>query len=387
MLDFTYTNKAEIIFGKEALHMLPTILEKQAVTSVLCIYAGDFIKELGIMKHIESTCQTMEIHLLLCDKVVPNPKVELVRSLVNTTKKNKVDLIIAAGGGSVMDTAKAVAIGAYYEGDVWDFFITDVLPNKAIPIVAIPTLPASGSETSNATIISNGCFKKGFEHDTIIPKYALINPEYTLTLPNYQTSCGCADILSHLLERYFTDEKHVDTTDYLIEGAIQALLLNAKRLIKNPLDYNARAEVQWLSTLSHNGILDTGRMACWGSHRIEHELSAQYDITHGEGMAIVFPAWCQYMAEKKPEKLAQLANRVFHIDYHNHSHIEMALILAQKLKAFFASLHLATSLKELNITSNDFELMAQRATSQSSTVGHYVPLNKQDIIHILNLAL
>lgn len=228
----------------------------------------------------------------------------------------------------------------------------------------------------------------GGEDDVIIPQFAIMNPLHTLELPPYQTACGCADILSHLLERYFSNELHTDTTDYLIEGAIQALLLNAERLLKNPKNYDARAEIQWLASIAHSGILDTGRIPCWGSHRIEHELSAQYNLTHGEGMAVVLVAWCKYMAENNPDKLAQLASRVFQVDLTIFSRKEAACILADKLNQFFKLLNLRTSLTEFGITNIDFKDMANRATNNdTNTVGHYLPLHAKEIVDILNLAL
>ena len=230
--------------------------------------------------------------------------------------------------------------------------------------------------------------KLGFEDDMIIPKFAIMNPKYTLGLPAYQTSCGCADILSHLLERYFSDVSHTDTTDYMIEGAIKAALVNSLRLMKEPADYNARAEIQWLASIAHNGILDTGRAADWGSHRIEHELSAQYGITHGEGMAVVLVAWCRYMAKIKPYKLAQLANRVFGIDSYHYTEEEMACLLADKLEDFFKSLNLKTTLTEMGIDDTHFEEMAVRATNNdTSPVGHYVSLHVKEFVDILRLAV
>ena len=250
----------------------------------------------------------------------------------------------------------------------------------------ITTLPASGSETSNAAILSNGPWKLGFEDDRIIPQFAIMNPRYTLGLPPYQTSCGVADILSHLLERYFTDVRHTDVTDYLIEGAVQALLLNGERLMKNPDDLDARAEIQWLASVAHNNLLDTGRIGDWGSHRIEHELSAQYGITHGEGMAVVLVAWTRYMAKVKPWKLAQLAVRVFHVDPYGYTEEEQAEILSEKLREYFVSLHLKTTLTELGIGPEHFGEMAARAT-RNGPVGHYVPLDPERFQVILRLAL
>ena len=223
-----------------------------------------------------------------------------------------------------------------------------------------------------------------------------MDPAYTAGLPKYQTAVGIADVLAHLLERYFSDEKNSDTTDYLIEGAIRALILNGKRLISllekgeektKYEDYiNARAEVQWLASVAHNNFLDAGRSADWGSHRIEHELSAQYNITHGEGMAVVFVAWTKYIAKVKPWRLALLANRVFGVDTFDYTEEERALILSDKLKEFFKELGVATTLTELGIDDKDFQVMADRAT-RNGTVGHYEKLDSEKIKAILTLAL
>ena len=388
MVNFQYHNPARIIFGEHSEQEIQALLAQYKATSLLLVYSGDFIKDLGIWSTVKEACAQLKIDFYECDKVVPNPLIELVRELVTLGKEKKVDFILAVGGGSAMDTAKAVALGIPYEKDVWDFFTGNATPIDAIPVGAITTLPASGSETSNCSIISSDLMKLGCEADCIIPKFAIMNPTFTMGLPAYQTSCGCADILSHLLERYFSDTPNVDTTDFMIEGAIKAVMLNSMRLIKDPSNYNARAEIQWLASIAHNGILDTGRCADWGSHRIEHELSAQYGITHGEGMAVVLIAWSKYMSVHKPEKLAQLANRVFGIDYHDHTLSEMALLLADELTIFFKNLNLRTTLTEMNITDEHFQVMANRATNQnSSTVGHYLPLHTEEFISILKLAL
>ena len=255
MLNFHYNNPAQIFFGDGAQQNIYQLLKKYKVTSLMFVYSGDFIKTLGIWDVIKDACSRLDIDFLECGDVVPNPKIELIRKLVAVSKEHSVDFVLAAGGGSSVDTAKAIALGIPYGGDVWDFFDGTAAPEYAVSVGAITTLPASGSETSNAAIISNGLMKLGFEDDMIIPKFAIMNPKYTLGLPAYQTSCGCADILSHLLERYFSDVSHTDTTDYMIEGAIKAALVNSLRLMKEPADYNARAEIQWLASIAHNGIL------------------------------------------------------------------------------------------------------------------------------------
>lgn len=351
------------------------------------VYSGDFIKQLGIFQTVKDACEKLKIDFYENGSVVPNPSIELVRELAAMGKEKNVDFVLAVGGGSAIDTAKALALAIPYEGDAWDFFEQGVTPKTVLPVGVITTLPASGSETSNCAILSNGEWKLGFEDDAIIPKFAIMNPEFTVGLPDYQTSCGVADILSHLLERYFSDVKHTDVTDYLLEGAVKALLVNGKKIVENPKDLDVRAEIQWLASIAHNNLLATGRIADWGSHRIEHELSAQYGITHGEGMAVVLVAWTKYAATVKPWKLAQLAQRVFDVDSATADE-KSAEILSGKLNEFFKLLNLKTTLSELNIDSKDFETMAQRATQNGTqTVGRYIPLDQKRIVEILQLAL
>lgn len=381
---FRYYNPSEIFFGDGAENELGKLLAKHQVRSLLLVYSGDFIKELGIYGLVQNVCEEQGITLFENGTVVPNPKIELVRELTVLGKREQIDFVLAVGGGSAIDTAKAVALGIPYRGDVWDFYSQDVQPEKALGIGVITTLPASGSETSNCSILSNGLYKQGVEHDLVIPKFAIMNPRYTLGLPAYQTACGTADILSHLLERYFSDTPHTDVTDYLIEGAVSALLINGERVIRQPGDYDVRAEIQWIASIAHNNLLDTGRNPDWGSHRIEHELSAQYDIAHGEGMAVVLLAWLRYAAGEKPDKPAQLANRVFGIDEYNYSRTEMVLKLAEQLEQFFKKLGLKTSFEQLDVREEDFEVMAMRATKNNTqTVGHYLPLDAGKIISIL----
>lgn len=386
MIGFEYYNPAKIVFGEDSEQQLTALLKENKVSSLLLVYSGDFIKDLGIYSVIEKAVKELGIAFSENGNVVPNPEVDLVRQLVEQGKKDKVDFVLAVGGGSSIDTAKAVALGIPYDGDVWDFFDKGILPKEVLNIGVIATTASSGSETSNASIISNGEWKLGFEDDRIIPKFAIMNPKYTAGLPLYQTAVGIADVLAHLLERYFSDTQHSDVTDYLIEGGIRALLLNADRLLDDLSDINARAEIQWLASVAHNNFLDAGRSADWGSHRIEHELSAQYHIVHGEGMAVVLLAWIRYVAERKPWRPALLASRVFGVDAHDYDEKERAIILAEKLEAFFKSLELKTTLTELEIDDKDFEIMAKRATRNGS-VGHYELLDADSIQEILKLAL
>ncbi|MCH3962209.1 MAG: iron-containing alcohol dehydrogenase [Solobacterium sp.] len=387
MLDFEYINPARIIFGENPYGKIADQLSRLKVKSLLMVYSGDFIKTLGIYQEIKRICSEQHITFISNGNVVPNPKIELVHDLISVGRDNHVDFVLAVGGGSSVDTAKATALGIPYTGDVWDFFEGKAEPVSVLPIGVISTIPASGSETSNAAIISNGLNKLGFESEFIIPKFAVMNPQYTRTLPIYQSACGISDILSHLLERYWTNTEHVDTTDYLIEGAAKAVMLNGKRIMKHPDDYNARAEIQWLASISHNNLLNTGRQDDWASHRIEHEISAQYGITHGEGMAVVMLAYVKYCASRHPKKMAQFANRVFDIDYTNYTEEEMVFQLADRLENFYKELNIKTTLTEMKIDDVHFEDMALRATkNDTSPVGHYYPLNKDKIIEVLKIA-
>ena len=388
MLDFNYQNSAKIIFGLDSINKLENELKENNVKNLLILSSGDFIKDLGIYDKVVVICNKLNISYVYNNSVVPNPKVELIRELISQNKYKNMDLILAIGGGSVIDSAKAISVGLESDLDIWNFFEKGIEIIKTTPIGVISTIPSSGSETSNCSIVSNVEFKLGIETVLIIPKFAIINPEYTLSLPKYQTSVGLCDISTHLIERYYSDIEYTDTTDYMIEGLLKALILNSYRLINNPSDINARSEVFLMSIFSHNNILDSGRMADWASHRIEHEISAEYGITHGEGMAVVLVAYTKYLATRKPNKLAQLANRLFNIDYANHSKEEMALMLAKNLEKFYIDLGLRTRLSKFNIDNSNFEKMALRATKNDTTkIGHYLGLDSKEITEVLNIAL
>ncbi len=386
MVNFQYYNPSKIVFGADSAGELPRLLQERESHSLLMIYSGEYIHELGIYDLVEQTCRENGIRFTENGQVVPNPDISLVRKLIEMAREEDVDFILAVGGGGPIDTAKAVAMGIPYDGDVWDFFAKGKVPEQILPVGVISTISSSGSETSNCAILSNGKWKLGYEDDRIIPCFAIMDPLYTASLPWDQTAAGIADILSHLLERYFSEVDHTDVTDYMIEGAVRALLLNAERLRKNPSDQNARAEIQWLASVAHNNFLDAGRIADWGSHRIEHELSAQYGIVHGEGMAVVLPAWLRYAAEHKPWKPAQLAYRVWEIDPSVSNEEEAVLLLSEKLKSFFRSLSLRVSLTELEIGRKDFQEMAGRATL-NGPVGHYIPLDSKAVEAILEFAV
>ena len=386
MNNFVYYSPTEFVFGRDTESQAGELAKKYGAKKVMIFFGKGSVVRRGLLKRVEDSLSKAGLEFFEFGGIQANPLIDKAREGVEVAKRENPDMLMAVGGGSVIDTAKAVAAGYYYDGDVWDFFEKGAQAKEVLNIGGIATTASSGSETSNAAIISNGEWKLGFEDDRIIPKFAIMNPKFTAGLPRFQTSVGVADVLSHLLERYFSDAKHSDTTDYLIEGAIRALLLNADRLIENLQNVNARAEVQWLASVAHNNFLDAGRIADWGSHRIEHELSAQYGITHGEGMAIVFTAWTKYAAEVKPWRLALLASRVFGVDAYDYTEKERALKLSEILETFFKKIGVKTRLTELGISDKDFDTMAKRAT-RNGAVGHYIPLDAKAFTEVLKLAI
>lgn len=389
MLNFNYYNPANIFFGKGEEKRVGELISRWSKTrKVLVLFSGDYYEKLGIAATIRQELEKFDIQYFENGHVVPNPELSLINELSDFVKHQNIDFILAVGGGSVIDTAKATALGSLYDGDTWDYFTGEKEVTEALPVGAISTVASSGSEMSPATIVSNKEYKLGVESEIIIPKFSIINPEFTVKLPKYNTGVGTADILSHLLERYFSKVEHTDITDFLLEGAIKSTLINGVKLINDLENYDLRAEMSLTAIIAHNNSLELGREPDWGSHRIEHELSGQYGIVHGEGMVVVTLAWMKYISTFYPEQLVKYGIRIFGIDPIVYSENEIIDLAIEKTKEFFLKLGMRTSLTEMEIKAEHFEDMAKRATkNDSQTVGHLKPLNQQDIVEILKLAL
>lgn len=389
MLNFNYYNPANIYFGKNEEQRVGELINKWSKTKrVLILFSGDYYEKLGIAKTIREALAKFEIQYFENGQVVPNPALSLINELSDFVKKKQIDFILAVGGGSVIDTAKATALGSLYEGDTWDFFAGKKEVSEALPIGAISTVASSGSEMSPATIVSNNEYKLGVESEIIIPKFSIVNPEFTVKLPKYYTGVGTADILSHLLERYFSRIEHTDITDFLLEGAIKSTLINGGKLINDLENYDLRAEMSLTAIIAHNNSLELGREPDWGSHRIEHELSGQYGVVHGEGMVVITLAWMKYVSRFCPEQFVKYGIRIFGIDPLIYSESEIIELAIDKTKDFFVKLGMKTTLNELTIDATHFEEMADRATKNNTqTIGHLKPLNSTDIVKIFQLAL
>lgn len=386
MENFTFENKTKIIFGKDTELQIGSEVSKYS-KKILLHYGQKSIKESGLYDKIVTSLKNEGISFIELSGVKPNPRLTLVNEGIKICRENSIDFILAVGGGSVIDSAKAIAAGVPYTGDVWDFFSNKAEVNEALPVATVLTFPAAGSEASSATVITNenGGYKRPLGNEHLRPVFSILNPELTYTLSKYQTACGVIDIMMHVLERYFTTTKNVDLTDRLCEVTVETVMRNMNILLNDPNDYNARAEIMWASTIAHNDILGTGRSHDWASHDIEHELSGIYDIAHGAGLAIVFPAWMKYVYKHNIDRFVQFANRIMKIDINFDNYEQTILTAIEAFESFVKKIGLPTTLKEVEIDNTKFKEMAAKAT-ENGKLGNFVKLDKNDIIEILKLA-
>ncbi|WP_332692759.1 iron-containing alcohol dehydrogenase [Halalkalibacter lacteus] len=386
MQNFTFQNGTKIIFGKDQ----EQLVGQEAVhygEKLLLHYGGGSIKESGLYDIVVQSLHEQGVEIIELGGVKPNPRVSLVREGVTLCKEHNIDFILAVGGGSVIDSAKAIAAGANYDGDIWDFFTGKSSVTDCLPIGVVLTIPAAGSESSAGSVVTNeeGDYKRAVGHDTMRPKFAILNPVLTYTLPSYQTACGITDMISHILERYFTNEKNVELTDRLCEATLKTIINNAHTVIEDPTNYAARAEIMWAGTLAHNDLLNTGRIGDWGSHDIEHEISGIYDIAHGAGLAIIFPAWMKYVYKHDVNRFVQFANRVWDVEIDLNDVEKTALAGIKKTEQFFSSIGMPITLKEANIGEEHFGEMAKKGTERGS-LGNFIKLHEADVFEIYQLA-
>ncbi|GHU71532.1 NADH-dependent alcohol dehydrogenase [Spirochaetia bacterium] len=387
MQNFEYYNRTKIIFGKGTEDQVGSETAKYAKKILLHHSGGSAVKS-GLLDKIKASLKKASVEWVELDGVKPNPRLSKVHEGVALCKKEKLEFVLAVGGGSVIDSAKAIAIGALYDGDVWDFYDRKKVATQALPVATVLTIPAAGSESSVSSVITNeqGALKQSVNEECIRPVFSILNPELTYTLPNYQTACGVADMLAHIMERYFTREPHVELTDELCEGAMRAIIRNARRIFSGgEKDYNARAEIMWAGSLAHNNLLSTGRIGDWASHAIGHELSALFDLAHGASLSIVFPAWIKYNIKEDTPRLARFAAKVWGVDGAFYDYEQAALEGVFRLKNFFRSIGLPVSFADAKLDAGRIPEMAKRAV-KFGPVGNYRKLNTADIEAIYRLA-
>ena len=387
MIDFVFQNPTKIYFGKSALSNLKSEAAHWG-ERVLLVYGGGSIKRTGVYDQVMAQLAGTQVWEL--GGVQPNPRLSLVREGIRLCHEHDIQLVLAVGGGSAIDTAKAVANGACYDGDVWDLFDGKGRNTEVLPLGTVVTIPAAGSEMSDSCVITReeDLCKRGRNTPLNFPKFSILNPEFTYTLPPFQTACGAVDIMAHMMERYFTRVTHVELIDRMTEGALKTVVNNAPIVMQDPENYDARAEIMWAGCLAHNTLFQTGRVGDWASHKLEHELSALYDIAHGAGLAIVFPAWMKYaLAHGGEAKLAQFGRRVFDVPDSGDDAADAAEGI-RRLEAFYRALGLTTTLSENGIGDTDFGRMAERAVAMAGgTLGQFVPLKPADCEAIYRLAL
>jgi alcohol dehydrogenase len=388
MENFEFCNPTKILFGRGAEE---NVGSEVAVYSknILLHFGGGSIKASGLYERVTASLKKAGVSWIELGGVKPNPRLSLVQEGVKLCKENKLGLILAVGGGSVIDSSKAIAMGAVIEGDVWDFYLGKGAPTDALPVATVLTIPAAGSESSTGTVITNeeGWLKRAVNSDLIYPRFSILNPELAFTLPKFQVACGVADIMAHLMERYFTNVRNVAFTDRLLEATMKTIISQAPFVLIDSQDYNAWAEIMWAGTIAHNNLLNTGRIGDWASHDIEHEISGIYDIAHGAGLAVVFPAWMKHVLKHDMNRFVQWSVRVWNVEMDVFNPEAVALNGIRKLEEFFHSIGLGTELSDLGIQGDRIDEMANKATDGNTRkLGNFVKLNEKDVRKILHLA-
>jgi alcohol dehydrogenase YqhD (iron-dependent ADH family) len=389
MLNFTFYSPTYFVFGKGTHRECGKYVKRFGGNRVLLLYGGGSIKKTGLYDAICASLDHETIAYTSLGDVKPNPRSGLVYQGIELCRKEKVDFILAIGGGSVIDTAKAIAAGFEYDGDFWDFYEGKQIITTALPVGTVLTIPAAGSEGSPNSVITKeeGMLKRGTGSDALRPIFSILNPELTFTLPKYQIACGATDIIAHVLERYFTPTTDVEITDRLCEAVLLTMIKEVPKAIANPSDYEAQANIMWTGTVAHNNILGVGRIQDWSSHAIEHELSALYDCAHGAGLAVIFPAWMSYVMNKDVNRFAQLANRIFGVQLNFQNPEETAREGIKRFKAFLTSIGMPVTFAELGAKEQDIPLMANKITYGSKGIGGFTKLTVSDVINIYKLAL
>ena len=390
MDNFTFYSPTLYEFGRGAEEKTGMLTFLMGVNKVMIVFGKKYVKANGLLDRLENSLATIGIEFIEFGGIEAKPTDDKVYEAIRIAREKHIDGLLAVGGGSVIDTAKAVAAGVPYDGDFWDFFSGRSVVKNALPVGVILTIPGAGSEGSgNAVITRRETLQKiSLRTDSILkPRFAVVNPEMTFTLSAYQTACGIVDMMSHIMERYFSPTSRVEVSDRLAEGLLLALINEAPKALADPTDYQARANIEWAATLAHNGLIGCGRREDWVSHFMEHEISAVYGVTHGAGLAVVIPAWMAFMAHHKPSKVAQLGRRVFGVDAPDDR--SAAIEAVASLRAFFSAvLRMPLTFKALGIAEPDIDMLVRKLhEDKGETIGGYYRLTAADTRQIYELML
>ena len=391
MENFTFYAPTYFVFGRDTEKETAKYVQRFGGKKVLIHYGGGSIIRSGLLKCVKEGLDSAGIPYVELGGVQPNPRSGLVYEGIELCRKENVDFILAVGGGSTIDSAKAIAAGAVYDGDFWDYYQGKIV-EEALPIGTVLTISAAGSEGSPDSVITNdnGMFKRGATGEALRPKFTILNPALTQTLPPYQTACGISDIIAHLYERYLTNTKEVEVTDRMIEALLLTMIHEGPRAMEDADNYDARANIMWAAMMAHNNSCGVGRSQDWTSHDIEHELSALYDCAHGAGLAVVMPAVFTYNMEHNIMRFAQVAVRVWgcQMDFEHPEKTAKAGIEA--LRRFLISIGMPKNFAELGAKEEDIEKLAHTACYgdvRTGTLGGFVELHQDDVENIYRLML
>ncbi len=392
MFNFNYYTPTRVVFGKGAELKTAELIREYGGKKVLIHYGGGSVIRSGLMKRVTDLLEEAGISYVMLGGAVPNPRLGLVYEGIDLCKKEGVDFLLAVGGGSAIDSAKAIGYGVTNEGDVWDFYDYKRKATACLPLGVILTLAATGSEMSDSSVITKeeGLVKRGYSTDYCRAKFAIMNPELTMTLPDYQTACGCTDIMMHTMERYFTNGGNMEITDAIAEGLIRTVMTNAEILVKDPKNYDARAEVMWAGSLSHNGLTGCGNDGGdWMTHKMEHELGGLYDVAHGAGLAAIWGSWARYVCSECLPRFKRFALNVMGVEPVG-SDEEIALKGIEATEDFFRRINMPTNLRELGIAPTEEELaeMAHKcAVGVNGAKGSARLLREEDMLAIYRASM
>lgn len=389
MKNFNFYSPTEFVFGKDREYECGKYVKKYGGSKVLIHYGSGSVVRSGLLDRVRKSLEEEDILYVELGGVMPNPRDVLVYEGIDLCKSENVDFILAVGGGSVIDSAKAIAMGVPYDGDFWDFYSGKAKIQSAVPVATVLTIAAAGSEGSGDSVITkeDGMLKRGAGSEHIRPKFSVMNPELTCTLPAYQTACGATDIMAHVFERYFTNTTEVEITDRLCEAVLLTMVKETPRVIADPDNYEARANIMWAGTVAHNGIVGVGRDQDWNSHGIEHELSGLYDCAHGAGLAVIMPAWMEFVMSHNPMRFAQMANRVFGVQMNFENPEDTATKGIYAFRSFLKSIGMPINFEELGAKEEDIPVLVEKfGLDGDERTGGFVKLSSQDVASIYRLA-
>ena len=389
MENFEFYSPTYFVFGKDKETECGEYIKKFNGTKVLIHYGGGSVVKSGLLDRVKDSIEKAGLSYVILGGAMPNPRSGLVYKGIELCKNEKVDFVLAVGGGSTIDSAKAIAAGAVYDGDFWDFYDGKKDPEDALPVGTVLTIAAAGSEGSPSSVITKeeGMLKRGAGGDCLRPKFSIMNPALTQTLPAYQTACGATDIMAHVFERYFTNTKDVEVTDRLCESILLTMINEVPKVIKNPDDYQARANIMWAGMVAHNDIVGVGREQDWNSHGLEHELSALYDCAHGAGLAVIMPAWREYVMNHDLMRFAQTAVRVWgcHMDFSNPENTAKEGI--KRFRQFLSSIGMPINFAQLGAKEEDIPKLIETLGIGDDKRAGFVELDKKACETIYQLAV